>query len=116
MNDTQLSAVSGFTVTHREYGQVYFPGIVDVKGLNIDRVVQFSHRHLKVYPVDADLPPLGQGLNTACRVTLYNVASEEGTEQGAFVARLQRMCARQNTLYVTYRPSRLEWVFEVHSW
>ncbi len=115
MTDAQLASVTKFRVSHRDYGCVFWPGKVDVRDLDLDRVVHFAHRHLKVYPVDADLPPAGSGLNQLCRVTLFGVITDKDTKTG-FVDRLKRMCVRQDTRFVAYRPSRQEWEFDVSRW
>ncbi len=115
MTDAQLASVAKFRMSHRDYGCVFWPGKVDLRDLDLDRVVHFAYRHLKVYPVDADLPPVGSGLNQLCRVTLFGVNSDQDAEHG-FVDRLKQICVRQNTRFVAYRSARQEWEFDVSRW
>ncbi len=110
-------------MTHREHGQVYWPGKIDVRNVQIDRVVRFTRKNLKVYPDLSDLPPVGEGLNQPCRVTLYKIAPDRDRHElgvdkpGAeFVTLLQQICETQRSKYVTYREQRQEWVFDMQHW
>jgi nuclear pore complex protein Nup98-Nup96 len=120
MTDEQLASVRNFRINHRKYGNVFWPGTVDLRDLDLDTIIDFSQTNLKVYPMDKDLPPVGVGLNKLCRVTLFHVEpktpEEKNVKTGYFVNRLQRMCVRQNTTFVAYRPIRREWTFDVSKW
>jgi len=120
MTDEQLASVRNFRINHRTFGNVFWPGTVDLRDLDLDTVIDFSLTNLKVYPMDKDLPPVGVGLNKLCRVTLFHVEpktpEEKNVKTGYFVERLKRMCGRQNTTFVAYRPIRREWTFDVAKW
>lgn len=45
------------------YGSIFFPGEVNVTGLNLDEIVHFRRKEVIVYPDENIKPPEGEGLN-----------------------------------------------------
>ena len=45
------------------YGSVFFPGVVNMTGLNLDEIVHFRRKEVIIYPDDKNKPPEGEGLN-----------------------------------------------------
>lgn len=45
------------------YGSIFFPGEVNVAGLNLDEIVHFRRKEVIVYPDDKHKPSEGEGLN-----------------------------------------------------
>jgi hypothetical protein len=74
MTKQELMKVRDFTVTKENVGRVTFLGNTDVRGLDIDKIVQFKEREIVIYPNDADKPPVGQGV-TRLYCYLYSTAS-----------------------------------------
>ena len=91
-NDKGQCLVKQFTVGHEKYGSVTFYGLVNVAGLDLDRIskthrstskqknlhrllflVEIERHELTVYPDDNDKPPEGEELNIPARITLLGV-------------------------------------------
>jgi len=68
--DEQLEAVSNFTIICEGLGEVRFLGATNVKGLDLDNIVDFKSREIAIYPEESSKPPIGEGLNKAAVVTL----------------------------------------------
>ena len=62
--------VENFTIGRQGYGNIFFPGMTNIKGMNFDDIVFFRHKEVIVYPDDSKKPELGQGLNKKAQVTL----------------------------------------------
>lgn len=116
--------VQGFTVGRLGYGNVCFPEAIDVSNINIDELVHFRHKEITIYPDDTKKPPIGQGLNRRAQITLDKVwpldkkAKEHVTDVDSlmkidYAGKLRRLCDKQNTRFVEYRPDTGSWVFRV---
>ncbi|KAJ1404014.1 hypothetical protein SESBI_26934 [Sesbania bispinosa] len=67
------SHVKDFVVGRQGYGSIKFLGETDVRGLDLESIIQFNNREVIVYMDDAKKPPVGQGLNKPAEVTLLNI-------------------------------------------
>lgn len=116
--------VDGFTVAREGYGNVFFPGLVDVTGLNLDDIVHFHRKEVTIYPDDDDKPPVGEGLNRKAQVTLDCVWPNDKTTHEpikdperlklmGYQEKLERATAKIGAKFVDYRPETGSWVFEV---
>ncbi|KAF5196486.1 Nuclear pore complex protein nup98a [Thalictrum thalictroides] len=65
--------VKNFVVGRHGYGIIKFIGETDVRGLDLESIVQFNNREVFVYMDDSKKPPMGQGLNKPAEVTLLNI-------------------------------------------
>uniref|UniRef100_A0A3Q2Y2C6 Peptidase S59 domain-containing protein n=1 Tax=Hippocampus comes TaxID=109280 RepID=A0A3Q2Y2C6_HIPCM len=50
------------------YGSIFFPGTVNVTGLDLDQIVHFRRKEVIVYPDDKNKPAEGEGLNRCAGV------------------------------------------------
>ena len=41
------------------YGNIFFPGMTNIKNMNFDDIVFFRHKEVIVYPDDGNKPDLG---------------------------------------------------------
>lgn len=116
--------VKGFTIGRVGYGSVYFNGIMNVDGLDLDELIDIKYREITVYPNDSIKPPVGHGLNRPAQVTLEHVwPREKGTNkpikdpkeiaQQNFIDRLTYLSERQNACFLDYRPDTGAWMFSV---
>jgi nuclear pore complex protein Nup98-Nup96 len=121
MSKEELMVVSGFMVGHEEHGSVMFPGLTDVRGLDLDRIVVFGAGSLEVYPEASfpEHPPPGTALNKAATVSLrcrpIRGGGASGTptpEQRAKMRRkMEKRSLRLGVTFMAYDSE--EWVFRV---
>ncbi|XP_035998550.1 nuclear pore complex protein Nup98-Nup96 isoform X1 [Fundulus heteroclitus] len=116
--------VENFTVGRKGYGSVFFPGEVNLTGLNLDEIVHFRRKEVIVYPDDKNKPPEGEGLNRRAEVTLDGVwpndkttcaqiRSPERLADMNYEGRLEKASRKQGARFLEYRPETGSWVFEV---
>uniref|UniRef100_A0A1E1XGD9 Nuclear pore complex protein Nup98-Nup96 n=1 Tax=Amblyomma aureolatum TaxID=187763 RepID=A0A1E1XGD9_9ACAR len=116
--------VENFAVAREGYGNVCFPGRIDVAGLNLDEIVHFRRMEITVYPDDDDKPPVGEGLNRKAQVTLDRVwpinkttrepiQDPEKLKVLGYQEKLERNTAKIGGRFLEYRPETGSWVFEV---
>lgn len=73
MTEAELMAVNNFTVKREDVGSVKFLTPVDVRGLDIDSIIEFSKHSIVVYPDEGKpKPEPGRELNTRALITLKN--------------------------------------------
>eukprot|EP00850_Spirogloea_muscicola_P003561 SM000014S00349 [mRNA] locus=s14:832041:845743:- [translate_table: standard] len=116
------SRVPNFVVGRRGYGHIKFLGETDVRGLDLEAIVQFNKCEVLVYMDEAAKPPVGDELNKAAEVALLQVhcvdrATGEHVKSGpqleSFVKKLIRKTGEQGAKFLSYSPEKGEWVFQV---
>ncbi|XP_072230778.1 nuclear pore complex protein Nup98-Nup96 isoform X2 [Leuresthes tenuis] len=116
--------VENFTIGRKGYGSIFFPGEVNVSGLNLDEIVHFRRKEVIVYPDDKNKPPEGEGLNRRAEVTLDGVwpndkttctqiRSPERLADMNYEGRLEKASRKQGARFLEYRTETGSWVFEV---
>jgi nuclear pore complex protein Nup98-Nup96 len=65
--------VENFTIGREDYGNIFFPGVTNVAGLNLDEIVFIRNKEVIVYPDDSKKPVQGKGLNKKAQITLDKV-------------------------------------------
>ena len=117
------SHVKDFVVGRQGYGSIRFLGETDVRGLDLESIVQFNNREVIVYMDDSKKPPVGQGLNKPAEVTLLNIKCldkktgqqyTEGPRIDKYKEMLKRKAEDQGADFVSYDPSKGEWKFRVN--
>ncbi|XP_004495518.1 nuclear pore complex protein NUP98A isoform X3 [Cicer arietinum] len=117
------SHVKDFVVGRQAYGSIKFLGVTDVRGLDLESIVQFNNREVIVYMDDSKKPPVGQGLNKPAEVTLLNIKCfdkktgqqyTEGPRIEKYKEMLKRKAEDQGAEFVSYDPSKGEWKFRVN--
>ncbi|WJX55187.1 hypothetical protein P8452_40987 [Trifolium repens] len=116
------SHVKDFVVGRQGYGSIRFLGVTDVRGLDLESIVQFDIHKLIVYPDDSKKPPVGQGLNKPAEVTLNikyfdKKAGQQytgGPRIDKYKEMLKRMAKNQGVEFVSYDANKGEWKFKVN--
>lgn len=114
--------VKDFVVGRQGYGSIKFLGETDVRGLDLESLVQFNNREVIVYVDDSKKPPVGQGLNKPSEVTLLNIKCfdkktgrqyTEGPKVEKYKEMLKRKVEDQDAEFVSFDPIKGEWKFRV---
>ncbi|XP_030369193.1 nuclear pore complex protein Nup98-Nup96 [Scaptodrosophila lebanonensis] len=116
--------VPNFTIGREGYGNVYFGKEMDVSGINLDEIVHFRNKEIIIYPDDDNKPPFGSGLNREAQVTLDQVWPLDKTKHEPikdsqrliemnWEGKLRRVCDKNETDFIEYRPETGSWVFRV---
>ncbi|XP_061342634.1 nuclear pore complex protein NUP98A isoform X2 [Gastrolobium bilobum] len=117
------SHVKEFVVGRQGYGSIRFLGETDVRGLDLESLIQFNNREVVVYMDDAKKPPVGQGLNKPAEVTLLNIKCvdkktgnqyTEGPKIEKYKEMLKRKAEDQGAEFVSYDPTKGEWKIKVN--
>ena len=122
MDDEGHCIVNSFTVDWKDYEKVYFDEPMDVANLNLDEIVYF--RHKKVF-LDDNKPPVDQGLNRKAQIIFDQVwphdkdlhapiKDPEHLQAMNFEGKLRRVCDKNDTRFLEYRPVTGSWVFKVN--
>ncbi|BFZ15130.1 hypothetical protein BsWGS_18167 [Bradybaena similaris] len=107
------------------FGNIFFPGVTDVTGLNLDEIVHFRRREVVVYPDDSKKPPLGEGLNKKAEITLdcvwptdkstrSPIKSPDRLKLMNYTEKLEETTAKIGGKFIDYRPETGSWVFQVN--
>ncbi|XP_077448682.1 nuclear pore complex protein Nup98-Nup96 isoform X1 [Stigmatopora argus] len=124
VDDGGECVVDNFTIGRKGYGSIFFPGSVNVTGLDLDEIVHFRRKEVIVYPDDKKKPSEGEGLNRRAEVTLDGVwpndktsctqiRSPERLTDMNYEGRLEKAARKQGARFLEYRPETGSWVFEV---
>lgn len=116
------SHVEGFVIGRHNYGNMRFLGETDVRGLDLNILVQFNHREVIVYAEGSSKPKVGEGLNKPAEVTLLNIKCmdkktgqqyTEGQRVKKYGEFLKKKAEDQGARFVSYDPVKGEWKFSV---
>lgn len=121
MTPEQLSAVPNFTVGRQSVGQVTWVSPTDVRGLNLDSIVQFKPKEVTVYPDDSNKPQHGHGLNKPAIVTLQGIFpfDKDGRKRTdevsilKFEEKLRRRLEGSKARFLSWDAERGVWEFRV---
>jgi nuclear pore complex protein Nup98-Nup96 len=119
MSEADLATVSGFTVTRGGVGSVSWDGSVDVRGIDLDKVITIEPRDVAVYDEqerDGTKPEVGNKLNRPAVITMYDVFPKEGSDRAAiekFERKIARTTKAANAELISYDSSSGVWKFRV---
>ncbi|TVU19575.1 hypothetical protein EJB05_35731, partial [Eragrostis curvula] len=116
------SRVIDFVVGRHGYGSIKFLGATDVRGLDLESIVEFNNREVIVYKDDSKKPPVGEGLNKAAEVTLLNIKCmnkktgeqyHEGPRVDKYMEMLIKKADEQGAEFLSFDAAKGEWKFRV---
>uniref|UniRef100_A0A0D3HRT8 Nucleoporin autopeptidase n=1 Tax=Oryza barthii TaxID=65489 RepID=A0A0D3HRT8_9ORYZ len=116
------SRVRDFAVGRHDYGSIKFIGETDVRGLDLESIVEFNNREVIMYKDDSKKPPVGEGLNKAAVVTLLNIKCmnkktgdqyTEGPRVDKYKEMLVKKAEEQGAEFISFDAVNGEWKFRV---
>ncbi|EDO08394.1 Nucleoporin autopeptidase family protein [Babesia bovis T2Bo] len=117
MTDKQLSNVMDFQVTREGFGDILWPGYTDLRGLNLDKIVDIGNRKVTLYGGTSQIHPVGEGLNKQATVTLYNCIPDDSGKDKSItetVKQLEQLKEHTESLGCKFLSGNLKtgkWVF-----
>eukprot|EP00977_Amphora_coffeiformis_P007068 scaffold1536_cov166-Amphora_coffeaeformis.AAC.2 len=120
-SEADLAAVENFVVRRPGFGEVAWEGSVDVRGVDLDRVVSIQKKDVSVYSEEEDegtKPRVGTKLNRPAVITYEEVypgddAQASKATMDKFVVKLQKRCEKMGADHVGYERSTGTWKIRV---
>ena len=120
MSDVQLSAIKGFEIIHSEHGSIKWIDKVDLRGLDLDKIVHIGQGSIFVYHDDESpvqlqsLPKTGEGLNNRAILTMNNIFPEsEDDDLQDYEESLKKYNEELGFTFKSYVPKEGQWMFVV---
>lgn len=118
MSEAELATVSGFSILREGFGNVVWEGAVDVRGVDLDAVVNIGKNDIAVYEqqeLEGTKPPQGSKLNRSAILTIPHVLPKGGDAEAVskFTNKLKKTTAKLGAEFISYDSSLGEWVFRV---
>ena len=116
--------MENFSIGRIDYGCVTFPGVTNVRQLNLDETVHIRRKEVHIYPDESKKPPVGHALNKAAEVTLHRIwpTCKETRRPLTDAARvldcgygkkLERATNEMGAQFIDYDPTTGSWTFKV---
>jgi nuclear pore complex protein Nup98-Nup96 len=119
MSSKELTHVKNFSVYRPNIGKIEWDGETDVRGLDLDLIVNIEKRGVEVYDSDdAALikPPMGYGLNKSGIIYLDDIYPQEGStlqKRNSFIDKLRKICEKSGSEFIDYSLTTGQWIFRV---
>jgi hypothetical protein len=115
MSSDELAAVTDFSVAREGFGSVKWLGRVDVRGLDVEKVVEINAMSIEVYKSEGDTPERGTKLNrdAICTIEHMEVPSHFAS-RARFVEWLRdEYTPKMDADFVHYDVADDTWTFKV---
>ena len=113
--DEALAAIDNFSVSNEAFGRVKWLEPVDVRGLDLDKIVSFEQACLCLYPEDQDIEPpeTGEGLKKRAEVTLYGILPKKSGADAKekYREKIAKQTEKAGAELVEYNPDTGIWKF-----
>lgn len=112
MSEAQLKVIDNFEVCRRGLGSIKWPGITDVRGLDLDQIISIDEGTVTVYPDSSPQPPIGTGLNKAAVISLKVKREARSPEEATKLQeRIQYLTKMAGHSFISYDLDK--WIFSV---
>jgi hypothetical protein len=99
-----------------------FFSLFSLRGLDLDKIIEFSPGEIVVYPDEHNKPPVGHGINKPARVTLEKLfprdraTNRRKTDEdslGRYELKIKKSTERLGAKFLAYSRQLGNWIFEV---
>ncbi|KAK6589215.1 nucleoporin [Cryptosporidium xiaoi] len=122
-SEDRLAIVEDFRIIREGVGEIMWPGVTDLRGINLDLVVSIEPLCVSVYGDDDSPVPIGEGLNKKALVTLKNCkpkkmmsltdANEIEIYKNNRVNQIKNYTEQMGARFISLDTNTWEWKFEV---
>ncbi|BDA51457.1 probable inactive phenolphthiocerol synthesis polyketide s at N-terminal half [Coccomyxa sp. Obi] len=117
MRDDELKAVERFVVGRKDVGEVAFIDPVDLRGVDLDAILDMDKGRIQVYgvPGGAPRPAAGEGLNRPALLTFRRMLVKQKSESSVakFRTKLVDHAAKLGGVFVHYDADTGNWIMKV---
>ena len=99
MREEDLKAIENFTIKN-EWCKIRFQGYTDVRGLDLDKLVDLERGKAEIYPEGTDKPAVGQGLNKDAQITFFHYGLKNKTNLDIWITRFKQKATLINAIYL----------------
>lgn len=119
LTDGELAAVERFVLGRKDIGEVLFISPVDLRGLDLDSLIDIEKGKIVVYPEPSPAkPPPGKGLNMPALLTFRRMHVKQrgdATAVAKFKQRLIDHAAKIGAVFVHYEVETGIWNIKIDS-
>jgi nuclear pore complex protein Nup98-Nup96 len=112
-----LAAIDNFSVSNETFGRVKWLEPVDVRGLNLNKIVLFEQACLCLYPEDQGITPPeeGQGLKKRAEVTLYGILPKRSGDaaKAKYEEKIKKQTEKAGAELIEYNADTGIWKFSL---
>ncbi|KAK9173547.1 Peptidase S59 nucleoporin [Cryptosporidium meleagridis] len=122
-SEERLAVVEDFKIVREGVGEIVWPGITDLRGINLDAVVSIEPLCVSVYGDGDSSIPIGEGLNKKAIITLKNckpkrvIPSKDPQEIEEFnnnrIKQIKSYTEQMGARFISLDTITWEWKFEV---
>ncbi|CUV05122.1 unnamed protein product [Cryptosporidium hominis] len=122
-SEERLAVVEDFKIVREGVGEIVWPGITDLRGINLDSVVSIEPLCVSVYGDGDSSIPIGEGLNKKAIITLKNckpkraIPSKDPKEIDEFnsnrIKQIKSYTEQMGARFISLDTITWEWKFEV---
>lgn len=117
--DGELAYVERFVIGREDIGEVLFINPVDLRGLDLDSIIDIEKGKIALYPESsAKKPPPGEGLNMPALLTFRRMVvkqKEDAKAVAKFKQRLVDHASKIGAVFVHYEVETGMWTMKVDS-
>ncbi|KAL7065962.1 nucleoporin autopeptidase family protein [Cryptosporidium serpentis] len=118
--EDRLAAVEDFRVIREGVGEIMWPGLTDLRGLNLDHIISIEPLCVSVYGEDDSTIPIGEGLNKKAIVLLKNCKPKNIPTTGNIeefnakrISQIKSYTEQMGAIFISLDTVTWDWRFEV---